>query len=148
MHCFQNKFADRTSIKWIMKQPPQCMSFTLMFPRLGKAFKYCKMIGSHATWWNNLALCGDFIVFHRVGNNTHGVSPWWNYFLLSPLRFIQKVQFCWHDALINVHDILVKPPLRLNRVIKNFIRTKPIELGQSLAQLLKRLSNYITTMNK
>jgi len=31
----------------------------------------------------------------------------------SPLRFMQKVQFCWHDALINVHDILVKPSLRL-----------------------------------
>ena len=110
MHCFQNKFADKVSIKRIMKQPPQCMSFILTLPRLGKAFNYCKMIGSHARWWNNLALSGDFILFHRVGNNARGVSPWWNYFLLSPLCFMQKVQFCWYDALINVHDILVKTP--------------------------------------
>ena len=109
MHCFQNKFADKTSMKRIMKQPPQCMSFTLTFPRLGKAFNYCKMIGSHARWWNDLALSGDFIPFHRVGNNARGVLPWWNYFLLSPLRFMQKVQFCWHTALINMYDILVNP---------------------------------------
>jgi len=113
MHCFQNKFVDRASMKRTMKRPPQCMSFTLMFPRMGKAFNYCKMIGSHARWWNDLVLSGDFILFHRVGNNASGVSPWWNYFILSPLRFMQKVQFCWHDALINVHDILVKLPLRL-----------------------------------
>jgi len=111
MHCFQNKSADRASMKRIMKQPPQCMSFTLTFPRLGKAFNYCEMIGSHARWWNDLALSGDFIPFHRVGNNARRVSPWWNYFLLSPLCFMQKVQFCWHDALINVRDILVKPPV-------------------------------------
>ena len=112
MHCFQNKSANKASMKRIMKQPPQCMSFILTFPRLGKAFNYCKMIGSHARWWNDLALSGDFISFHRVGNNAHGVSPWQNYFLLS-LRFMQKVQFCWNDALINVHDILMKPALRL-----------------------------------
>ena len=100
-------------MKRTMKQHPQYMSFTLMFPRLGKVFNYCKMIGSHARWWNDLVLSGDFILFHRVGNNASGVSPWWNYFLLSPLRFMQKVQFCWHGALINVHDILMKPPLRL-----------------------------------
>jgi len=91
-----------------MKQPPQCMSFNLMFTRLGKAFNYCKMIGSHARWWNDLVLSGDFILFHRVGNNASGVSPWWNYFLLSPFRFMQKVQFYWYSVLINVHDILVK----------------------------------------
>jgi len=89
------------------------MSFTLTFVRLDKAFNYCKIIGSHARWWNDLALSGDFIMFHGMGNNARGVSPWWNYFLLSPLRFIQKVQFCWYDALINVHDILVKPSLKL-----------------------------------
>jgi len=100
-------------MKQTMKQPPQCMSFTLMFPRLGKAFNYCKMIGSHARWWNDLVLSGDFILFHHVENNASGVSPWWNYFLLSPHRFMQKVQFCWHSALINVHDIMVKPSLRL-----------------------------------
>ena len=100
-------------MKRAMKQHPQCMSFTLMFPRLGKAFNYCKMIGSHARWWNDLVLSGDFILFHRVGNNASGVSPWWNYFLLSTIHFMQKVQFCWYDALINVHDILMKPPLRL-----------------------------------
>jgi len=100
-------------MKRTMKQPPQCMSFTLTFPRLGKAFNYCEMIGSRARWWNNLVLSGNFIQFHRVGNNARGVSPWWNYFLLSPLRFMQKVQFCWHGALINVHDILMKHPLRL-----------------------------------
>ena len=92
---------------------PAMEHFTLLFPRLSKAFNCCKMIGSHARWWNDLALSGDFIPFHRVGNNARRVSPWWNYFLLSPLRFMQKVQFCWHGALINVHDILVKPPLRL-----------------------------------
>jgi len=112
VHCFQNKSADKTSMKWIMKQFSQCMSFILTFSRLGKAFNYCKMIGSHARWWNDLALSGDFIPFHRVRNNARGVSPWWNYFLLSPLRFMQKVQFYWHDALINMHDIPVKPPLR------------------------------------
>jgi len=31
-----------------------------------------------------------FILFHRVGNNASRVSPWWNYLLLSPLRFMQK----------------------------------------------------------
>ena len=66
MHCFQNKSADRASMKWTMKQSPQCMSFTLMFPRLGKIFNYCKMIGSHARWWNDLVLSGDFILFYRV----------------------------------------------------------------------------------
>jgi len=105
---FQNKSADRASMKRIMKQPLQCMSFTFTFPRLGKAFNYCKMIGSHARWWNDLALSEDFIPFHRVVNNAREVSPWWKYFLLSPLRFMQKVQFCWYGALINVHDILVK----------------------------------------
>jgi len=30
------------------------------------------MIGSHARWWNDLALSGDFISFHRVGNNARG----------------------------------------------------------------------------
>jgi len=110
MHCFQNKSADKTSMKRIMKQPPQCMSFTLTFPRLGNTFNYCKMIGSHARWWNDLSLSGDFIPFYRVGNNARGVSPWWNYFIFFPLRFMQKVQFCWHCALINVHDILVKLP--------------------------------------
>jgi hypothetical protein len=50
IHCFQNKSADSASMKRIMKQHPQCMSFTLTFPRLGKAFNYCKMIGSHARW--------------------------------------------------------------------------------------------------
>ena len=62
MHCFQNKSANRASMKRIMKQPPQCMSFTLTFSRLGKAFNYCKMIGSHAIWWNDLAQWG----FHPV----------------------------------------------------------------------------------
>jgi hypothetical protein len=73
MHYFQNKSADRTSMKRTMKQPPQCMSFTLMFPRLGKAFNYCKMIRSQARWWNDLVFSGDFILFHRVGNNTTGL---------------------------------------------------------------------------
>jgi len=50
MQCFQNKSADRVSMKRIMKQLPQCMSFNLMFPRLGKVFNYYKMIGSHARW--------------------------------------------------------------------------------------------------
>jgi len=113
----------RASMKRIIKQPPQCMSFTLRFPGLGKAFNYCKMIGSHATWWNDLALSGDFIPFHRVENNARRVSPWWNYFLLSPLRFMQKVQFYWHDAIINVHDILVKTPtetgLRASLIIQS-----------------------------
>jgi len=117
MHCFQNKSADRASMKRIMKQPPQCMSFILTFPRLGKTFNYCKMIRSHVRWWNDLALSGDFILFHRVGNNARGVSPWWNYFLLSPLRFMQKVQFCWHGALINMHDILMKLALRLALIV-------------------------------
>ena len=44
MHCFQNKSADRASMKRIMKQPPRCMSFTLTFPRLDKIFNYCKII--------------------------------------------------------------------------------------------------------
>ena len=50
LHYFQNKSADRASMKRTMKQPPQCMSFTLMFSRLGNAFNYCKMIGSHVRW--------------------------------------------------------------------------------------------------
>jgi len=50
MHYFQNKFIDRASMKRTMKQPPQCMSFILTFPKLGKAFNYCKMIGSYARW--------------------------------------------------------------------------------------------------
>jgi len=94
MYCFQNKFADRKTIKRIIKQHSQCMSFTLTFLRLGKAFNYCKMIGSHVRWWNDLALSWDFIPFHRVENNVRGVSPWWN---------------CWHDVLINMHDISMKP---------------------------------------
>jgi len=90
MHYFQNKLLTEHQWTSTMKQPPQCMSFTLTFPRLGKAFNYCKMIGSHVRWWNNLVLSGDFISFHRVGNNARRVSPWWNYFILSPLRFMQK----------------------------------------------------------
>ena len=70
---------------------PTMKHFTLLFPRLSKAFNCCKIIGSHARWWNDLALSGDFIPFHRVGNNARGVSPRWNYFFLSPLRFMQKV---------------------------------------------------------
>jgi len=116
-------------MKRTMKQPLQCMSFTLMFPTLGKAFNYCKIIGSHARWWNDLVLSGDFIQFHRMGNNASGVSPWWNYFLLSPLRFMQKVQFYWHSALINMYDILVKPPLWLYDIL-----VKP--------QLTPALTNY------
>jgi len=73
---------------------PTMKHFTLLFSRLNKAFNCCKMIGLHTRWWNDdLALSGDFIPFHRVGNNIRGVSLWWNYCLLSPLRFIQKIQF-------------------------------------------------------
>ena len=146
MHCFQNKSADRALMKRIMKQPPQCMSFTLTFPRLGKAFNYCKMIGLHARWWNDLVLSGDFILFHRVGNNASGVSPWWNYFLLSPLRFMQKVQFCWHDALINMHDILVKPPLRLALLDYYSLESSAncVSLGRN-STLLCQLKFYVTS---
>jgi hypothetical protein len=41
------------------------------------------------------------------------VSPWWNFFLLSPKSFIQKVEFCLCGAVFNVHETLLKLPLRL-----------------------------------
>ena len=159
MDCFQNKSVDRASMNRIMKQPPQCMSFTLTFSRLGKTFNYCKMIGSHARWWNDLAHRGDFIPFHRVGNNARGVSLWWNYLLLSPLRFMQKVQFYWYDALINMHDILVKPPLRpalgtslrisrFNRMIRH---TTILYIGfqcQAIFSAILSISRYVACETK
>ena len=60
--------------KTIYKTTPSMKHFTLLFSRLSKAFNYCKMIGSHARWWNDLAMSGDFISFHCVGNNTRGIS--------------------------------------------------------------------------
>jgi len=82
---------------------PAMKHFTFLFPRLSKAFNCCKMIGSHARWWNDLALSGDSSRF-TAWETTRRVSPWWNYFLLSPLRFMQKLQFFWHGSLRNVHD--------------------------------------------
>jgi len=106
MHYFQNKSADKASMKWTIKQLPRCISFTLTFPRLGKAFNYCKIIGSHARWWNDLVLSGDFIPFHRVGDNARGVSLWWNYFLLSSSFHAKSTVFltwrsnkcAWHSG--------------------------------------------------
>jgi hypothetical protein len=40
------------------------------------------------------------------------VSPWWNSFLLSPKGFMQKVKFCWCGVVFNVHETLMKSPLR------------------------------------
>jgi len=53
---------------------PAMKHFTLLFPRLSKAFNCCKMIGSHARWWNDVAFSGNFIPFHRVGNNAQSFT--------------------------------------------------------------------------
>jgi hypothetical protein len=98
---------------------PAMEHFTLLFTKLSKTFNCCKMIGSHARCWNDLALSGDFISFHHVGNNARGVSPWWNYFLLSHLRFMKKVQFflltwrsnkyAWHSDETTAESGLISP---------------------------------------
>jgi len=131
----------------IYKITPTMEHFTLLFPRLSKVFNYCKMIGSHVRWWNDLALGGDFILFHRVENKARGVSTWWNYFLLSPLRFMQKVKFSTHDTLINMHDILVKPPLRLAlvglfiRLVGRALHFISVFLEMKFTKLLEMLAN-------
>jgi len=72
MHCFQNKSADRALMKQTMKQTQQCMSFTLMFPRLGKAFNYCKMIGWHGeTIYSSMGISSCFTVWETTPVEFH-----------------------------------------------------------------------------
>jgi hypothetical protein len=60
-----------------------------------------------------LCLSGGFTQFPTHVKLCPKVSPWWNSFLLSPKGFMQKVKFCWCGAVFNVHETLMKPPLRL-----------------------------------
>jgi len=69
--------------------------------RLSKTFNYCKIIGSHARWWNDLVFNGNFIPFHRVENNARAVSPWWNYLFLS--FFVSCKKYSFTDMTLNMH---------------------------------------------
>jgi hypothetical protein len=57
-----------------------------------------------------LCLSGGFTQFPTHVKLCPRVSPWWNSFILSPM---QKVKFCWCGDVFNVHETLMKPPLRL-----------------------------------